>query len=126
MPRITRAGGVSDVRAVPERTVGPSVDEMLRRPEPPPEPDEPLEAEVVEAIDVTGAEPAGGPAGEDPGAGVPEDGGGDGDEPVAAPSTADVRAWALDNGFELAASGPIPKDVQAAYDDAHPAAASEG
>ena len=32
---------------------------------------------------------------------------------------ADVRAWAIENGFEVASMGRIPADVQKAYDEAH-------
>lgn len=133
MARITRAGGVTDVRAVPERTSLPSVDAMLRRPEQADDADD-----DVEVVDDDGAterpsvdtELAGGEVveeepGEVPDAGSEDGGGGSGEE-TAAPSTADVRAWAREHEFEVADAGPIPKHVQQAYDDAHPAAEPEG
>lgn len=42
------------------------------------------------------------------------------DPPVAdEPSNADVREWAQANGIEVNASGPIPKAVREAFDEAH-------
>ena len=35
------------------------------------------------------------------------------------PSTADVRAWAIENGHSVNARGRIPADVVAAYSEAH-------
>jgi len=34
-------------------------------------------------------------------------------------STTDVRAWLLDNGYEVKGNGRIPADLRASYDDAH-------
>lgn len=125
MPRITRAGGVTDARPVPETHVAPSVDEMLRRREPTPAPD----ADAVDELEPAAPTPGGS---ETPDAGDSGDSG-SGDAADAAPTpppaeatTAEVRAWARGNGFEVADAGPIPKDVQAAYDAAHPAPTGEG
>ena len=48
------------------------------------------------------------------------------EEPAPAPSSADrraynrrVRVWAAANGFELSPRGQIPRDVIAAFEDAH-------
>lgn len=99
MPRITVAGGVSDKRTPPAKTTLPSVDQMLRARKP-----APVESTVIDD-------------------GEGEVSGDDGTEAVvpapAEPSTADVRAWARENGHEVKDAGPIPKDAQAAYDAAH-------
>lgn len=36
------------------------------------------------------------------------------------PSRGEIRAWARNNGFQVAIRGAIPKDVLDAYDEAHP------
>lgn len=41
-------------------------------------------------------------------------------------SKENVRAWAQENGFQVAAKGAIPRRVQEAYDAAHPGQADRG
>lgn len=131
MPRITRAGGVTDVRRPPPSDVGPSVDEMLRARPRDVEADEPGD----EAAPVAGsAEDDAGTGTEDPGAGASTDDddrqpGEETDEPdppPSEPSTADVREWARANGHDVADAGPIPNAVREAFDAAHAGVPDEG
>ena len=46
-------------------------------------------------------------------------GGAGGRSADGAPSAADIRAWARDNGYEVPDRGRVSADVRAAYDAAH-------
>lgn len=73
------------------------------------------EVEVVEVVTVEDEDV---PRVEEPepvsGSGDPETDSGGGE-----PTTADIRAWARDEGYDVAASGKLPQDIVDAYHEAH-------